>query len=129
MGINSGLIHPLLMGLTGQRPTLSQKHQGGWTTFAKQWQLHMQVVLACNKGIPIPDLLPLQYIKPSLDTSDQLMLENLLETNPRLSFTDFWGHMSGIYDGDSQAQLRLQWESVKIAQGELNLDKWLHFLR
>ncbi len=52
-----------------------------------------------------------------------------METNPRLTFTDFWGHLSRLYDRDSQAQLRLQWESVKIAPGELNLDKWLQFLR
>ena len=77
----------------------------------------------------MPDFLLLQYIKPSLDTSDQLMLENMMETNPRMTFQEFWGTLSELYDRDSQAQLRLQWESVKIKPGDLNLDKWLQFLR
>ena len=33
----TGLIHPLLVGVQGQKPTLSQKHQGGWTPFARKW--------------------------------------------------------------------------------------------
>jgi hypothetical protein len=49
-GIASGLIHPLLLGVQGQRPTLTQKHQGGWCTFAKNWEQHMLLVSACNKG-------------------------------------------------------------------------------
>ncbi len=88
MDINSGLIHPLLMGLTGQRPT-SSKSIRGVDYFCQTMAATHAGSSGCNRGIPIPDLLLLQYIKPSLDTSDQLMLENLLETNPRLSFIDF----------------------------------------
>lgn len=87
MGLSSGLIHPLLLGVQGQRPTLSQKHQGGWSTFKKKWEQHMQMIIACNKGNPIPDMLLLQYFSQTLDPTDQLLLENMSEKTPH----HFWG--------------------------------------
>ena len=128
-GIAGGYVHPLLMGVQSQRPSLVQKYQGGWTTFAKKWEQHMHVLLACNRGNPIPDMLLLQYLKQCLDASDQLLLENLLERNPRLPFQEFWDHLSTLYDCDTQAQQKLAWERVRLPKGELTLDKWLSFLR
>ena len=124
-----GPLHTLLLSVTGQRPTLTQKHQGGWPTFAKQWGQHMAMVSACNNGRPLPDMVQLQYLKPALDHSDQLLLENLLERNPRLTFAEFWETLSTLYDRDSQVQLRMAWETVRIAKGDLTLEKWLEFLR
>ena len=49
--------------------------------------------------------------------------------DPRLTFESFWGQLAALYDRDSQAQLRVAWESVRLAPGELSLDSWLIFLR
>ena len=87
------------------------------------------MVLACNNGRPLPDMVQLQYLKPALDHADQLLLENMLERNPRLTFGEFWDTLSTLYDRDSQVQLRMAWETVRIAKGELTLEKWLEFLR
>lgn len=128
-GITSGFIHPLLLGMDSQRPTLVNKHQGGWTTFAKQWEQHKLVLQACNRGNPIPDMLLLQYLKHALDQADKLFLENSLELNPRLTFNEFWSMLQHEYDKDSQAQLRLAWESVRLPTGPLTLEKWSVFYR
>ena len=56
-------------------------------------------------------------------------MENLLERNPRMSFTDFWHHLASIYDRDTQAQLRVAWESVTLPSGTLTLDRWYEFIR
>ena len=129
MGLSSGLIHPLLLGVQGQRPTLSQKHQGGWTTFKKKWEQHMQMVMACNKGNPIPDMLLLQYFSQTLDSTDQLLLENMSEKNPNITFGEVWDYLSSLYDRDTQAQLRMAWENVRLQEGALTLEKWLNFQR
>lgn len=128
-GITSGFIHPLLMGFQHQKPTLQNKYQGGWVTFQKAWKQYMAMVIACNRGHPIPDALLLQHLKTSLDYSDQLLLENHQEKDPGLTFSAFWAHLVGLYDKDTQAQLRLAWESVKLPPGELTLEKWNVFLR
>ena len=129
MGLSSGLIHPLLLGVQGQRPTLSQKHQGGWTTFKKKWEQHMQMVMACNKGNPIPDMLLLQYFSQTLDSTDQLLLENMSEKNPNITFGEVWDYLSSLYNRDTQAQLRMAWENVRLQEGALTLEKWLNFQR
>ena len=72
----------------------------------------MAMALACNNGRPLPDMVQLQYLKPALDHSDQLLLENMLERNPRLTFGEFWDTLSTLYDRDSQVQLRMAWETV-----------------
>jgi hypothetical protein len=46
-----------------------------------------------------------------------------------LTFTAFWSHLASLYDKDSQGQLRLAWEAVKLPPGELTLEKWHTFLR
>ena len=124
-----GFIHPLLMSVQGQKPTLTNKYQGGWITFAREWEHHMHFVLACNAGRAIPDRLLLQYLKPCLDKTDQLLLENHWEKKPHMTFQEFWDFLASMYDKDSQAQLRLAWESVKLPPGELSLERWLTFLR
>ena len=86
------------MGVQSQRSSLVQMYQGGWTTFAKKWEQHMHVLLACNRGSPIPDMLLLQYLKQSPDASDHLLLKNLLEKNQRLPFQEFWDHLFTLHD-------------------------------
>ena len=39
------------------------------------------------------------------------------------------GHPVHFVCRDSQVQLRMAWETVRIAKGELTLEKWLEFLR
>jgi hypothetical protein len=34
-----------------------------------------------------------------------------------------------LYDRDTQTQLKLAWENVRLAPGELSLEKWFTFLR
>ena len=118
-----GPLNTMLLRVAGQRPT--------WecSIFAKQWAQHMATFLACNNGRPFPEMFQLQYLKPALDHSDQLLLENMLERNPRLTFGEFWDTLSTLYDRDSQVQLRMAWETVRIAKGELTLEKWLEFPR
>ncbi len=89
----------------------------------------MTMVLDCNQGRPVPDGLLLQHIKPSLDHVNQLLLEHQQKRNPGLTFTTFWSHLASLYDKDSQGQLRLAWEAVKLPLGELTLEKWHSFLR
>ena len=127
--LNSGFVHPLLLGMHGKKPTLNLKYQGGWQSFKKQWDQHSQVLLACNRGQPLPDSILLQYFSGCLDSSDQILLEMMQEKNEDLSFQDFWETLRSLYDRDTQGQLRLAWETVQLPKGDLSLEKWLKFAR
>ena len=128
VGISS-YINPLMLGIHGQRPQLTDKFKGGWITFAKAWQQHLIMVVACNRGQQLPDMLLLQYFKQCLDTADQTLLEDMLEQNPTMSFRYFFDHLASIFDRDTQVQQNLAWENVRLQPGELTLQKWLPFLR
>ena len=112
-----------MLGIHGQRPTLVDKYKGGWITFAKAWQQHMVMVVACNRGQQLPDMLLLQYFKQCLDTADQTLLEDMLEQNPTMSFRCFFDHLTSIYDRDTQVQQKLAWENVRLPPGEVTLQK------
>ena len=127
-GLATGLVHPLLTGVLGHKPVLENKHQGGWRTFMRQWDQHMQFVLACNKGMIPPDSLLLEALRVSLDKADQNLLEYRREQNPGLSFQAFWDELQSLYDRDTVAQSRMAWEAVKLPPGDLSLEKWLEFL-
>ena len=107
----------MLLNVQGQKPSLSNKWQGGWITFARDWEQHMHFILACTSGRPVPDRLLLHYLKQCLDTTDQLLLENHLEKKPHLTFQEFWDHLVSLYDKDTQGQQRLAWESTKLPPG------------
>ena len=129
VGIASGFVHPLLQGVQPQRPLLQNKHHGGWKTFEQRWRQRMDYILACNRGMTPPDNLLLEDLRQSLDVADQSLLERRREQNGRLTFQEFYEELQGLYDRDSAAQQRLAWESCKLPQGELNLDRWLEFQR
>ena len=128
-GLAAGLIHPLLMSVQGPTPSLTNKYQGGWASFAREWENHMHVVYAYHGGQQPHDKLLLRYLKSCLDTTDQLLLDNMEERNPYLSFQSFWDHLASLYDRDSQSQHRLAWESVRLPSGDLSLERWLTFVR
>ena len=127
--MGSAFINPLLWGVVGQRPTLTNKLQGGWSTFKKRWDQHMATVIACNNGLTPPDFLMLQHLAQALEQDDRLLLEHQLENCPSLTFKEFWDHLVSLYDRDTQAQLRMAWEAVLLPGGELTLEKWLNFWR
>ena len=45
-GVTPGIIQPMLLNVQGQKPSLSNKWQGGWITFARDWEQHMHLILA-----------------------------------------------------------------------------------
>ena len=125
-GMQTGLVHPLLMGLTAKRPTLTHKHQGGWTAFKRGWEQHLAMLTACNKRSQIPDSLLLPYFSECLEASDKLLLENMTKRNPHLYFANFWDGLVELYDRGTQAQLRLDWENVRLQGGSsLRRNGWL----
>ena len=82
-------VNPLLQGYLSQKPTLLNKHQGGWRTFESQWKQHMEYVLACNQYRMPPDVLLLHSLKQSLDNVDQALLERRMYANSRLTYQEF----------------------------------------
>ena len=129
LGMAAGLFNPMLSQLISQRPTLENKHQGGWKVFAKKWQHYSELLSACNGDCQRPETLLLERFKGSLDLSDQKLLEIRREQNPKLTLDEFWEELQNLYDKDTPAQNRQAWESIKPPPGELSLDKWLEFLR
>ena len=62
-------------------------------------------------------MLLLQYFSQTLDSTDQLLLENMSEKNPNITFGEVWDYLSSLYDRDTQAQLRMAWENVRLQEG------------
>ena len=128
-GMATGFLHPMLSGNLQIRPSLEAKHQGGWKTFAKRWSQWMVCMQACNGDFQMPEAILLENLKGALDSTDQKLLELRREQNPSLTMGEFWQELQSLYDKDSAAQNRLAWESTRLPQGELSLDRWLEFLR
>ena len=122
-------IHPLLQSVSGPRPMLTKKYEGGWKSFEKGWNQRLEFLLACNKGVVPPDTLLLRDLQQCLNSADQTLLEFRREQNADLTFHEFFAELQKLYDRDSVAQQRMAWQAVKLPSGELTLYKWLDFLR
>jgi hypothetical protein len=129
VGAPGSYLHPSILNSVQTPPKLHNKNTGGWTPFVKEWRSYIQSLQALNSNLPLPNHILINLFKSCLDSTDTLLVQRELESNPNTQFRDLWDLFSQTYEQDSQAQLKLAWESVKLPPGDLTLEKWMKFLR
>ena len=128
--LNMTGISSLMADFVKQRPTLTNKYQGGWKPFSREWNRWLQLVqVSVTKGLPLPDPIALELLKPCLDASDQALLKHRQEVNEALSYQEFFEELQALYERDTIAQSRHAWQSLKLPPGDLTMEKWVKFCR
>ena len=121
----------LLMGaraIGGDWPKLENKLQGGWEDFSRKWLAKMSLMKGICGTVP-PDELLFEAVKLSLDSPDQVFLQNFRESGPTQPFSAFFAVLKQKYSTDPTVQNRKNWEGLKLTQtgGRLTMQDWSLF--
>ena len=98
----------LLMGaraIGGDWPKLENKLQGGWEDFSRKWLAKMSLMKGICGAVP-PDELLFEAVKLSLDSPDQVFLQNFRDSGPTKPFSAFFAVLKQKYSTDATVQNR-----------------------
>ena len=129
LGVTPGFVHPLVAGIPGDRPKLTNTRQGGWRMFDTKWERRLDMLVSYNRGGMPPDNMLLEELRACLDEEDQLMIDHEREKNRYITYDQAFELLRKKYDKDDTSRTRRAWESLKIPQGDLSVEKWETFYR
>ena len=83
--------------------------------FARTWEQWLTLMLSNADG-PLPDLMVLMFLRPSLDAASAALLDARMRADPNLGYYTFWAEFRGRFQRDVQAMHRRNWQQVKLTK-------------
>jgi len=98
-----------------------------WHRFTREWETAIREVDPTGKQLK--DARKLQMFRECMDKGTQSVIQDYLETHPKVSFEEVFSVVDSMMGGDVKQMVRLDWENVQLrVKGDrLTLKDWLKF--
>ena len=124
-----GIAHPILNeALRGAEIKRFSGRCEDFAEFERAWNHRLKLLYSGGKG-PLSDVVVLATLKKHLDRASQTMLEAELNSNPNLSYYNFWDKFKERFQRDVRTMNRHNWMAVRLqmAGARPTLMEWTEF--